>query len=89
MSLEQRGIIIKAFIFSKLNYCPLVWKCHNKTLNNRINHLQDGTLRIVYRDQQSSFKELLEIDSSTKIHVRNHQYLIPEIFKVKKGFHLQ
>ena len=47
--------------------------------------MQDGTLRIVYRDQQSSFKELLEINSSTKVYVRNHQYLIPEIFKVKKG----
>ena len=40
---------------------------------------------MVYRDKHRTFKELLEIDSSTPICVRNLQYLMAEIFKLKKG----
>ena len=43
------------------------------------------TLHIVYIDKQSNFKELFGIDSSTTAHVRNLQYLMAKIFKVKKG----
>ena len=40
-------------------------------------------LRIVYKDQKSSLDELLKKDDSCKIHDRNLQKLVSEIFKVK------
>ena len=37
LCLEQRKLIMKTFIESQFNYCPLVWMFHNRTLNNKIN----------------------------------------------------
>ena len=42
-------------------------------------------LRMVYRDETSSFSELLEKDGSVTIHHRNLQFLAIEMYKVFKG----
>ena len=55
-------VIMKTFIMLQFNYFPLVWMCHNKTLNNKINELHERALRLVYDDRQSTFEELLNID---------------------------
>ena len=34
-------IIMKTFIQSQFNYCPLVWMFHNRTLSNKINKLHE------------------------------------------------
>ena len=41
------------------------------------------TLRVVCKDHNSSFDETLEKDNFCKIHDRNLQKLVTEIFKVK------
>ena len=41
MDLDKRRIIMRAFIISQFNYCPLVWMCHSRRLNNKINHLHE------------------------------------------------
>ena len=51
--------------------------------NHHINLIHEWTLRVVYKDHNSSFDELLEKDNSCKIHDRNLQKLVTEIFKVK------
>ena len=39
-------------------------------------------LRLTYKDNQSSLKELLEKDRSVTVHRKNLQALVTEIFKV-------
>ena len=56
---------------------------HNRKLNNHINHIHEKALRIAYQDHNSTFNELLAKDGSFKIHDRNLQKLLIEIFKVK------
>ena len=34
---DKLKMLMKAFIVSQFNYCPLVWMFCNRTLNNRIN----------------------------------------------------
>ena len=58
---------------------------HNRRLRNRINHLHERCLRIVYADEISSLKDLLEKDNSPTIHQRNLQILAIELFKNAKG----
>ena len=58
---------------------------HSRKLNASINRLHERALRVVYRDFDSSFEELLRRDSSTTLHQRNLQKLMTEIFKVKTG----
>ena len=39
---------MKAFIESQFNYCPLIWMFHSRTMNNKINHIPERVLRLVY-----------------------------------------
>ena len=62
---------------------------HNRKLNNRINRIHERDLRIAYQDHNSTFNELLAKDGSFKIHDRNLQKLLIEIFKVKMKLGLE
>ena len=53
-------------------------------MNNKMNHLHERCLRIVYSDKTSSFEKILETDRSVPIHIRNLQVLAAEIFKISK-----
>ena len=39
MSLEKRKTLMRAFIESQFNYCPLIWMLRSRALNNKINHI--------------------------------------------------
>ena len=83
ISINKRKILINSFFKSLFNYCPLVWMCHNRSYNNRINRLHERSLRMMYNDKRSSFEDLLRKDGSVSIHVKNIQFLMIEMFKVK------
>ena len=85
MPLEKRRIVMKTFIESQFNYCPLIWMFHSRTINNKINRLHERALRIVYSDFKSSFEGLLMKDNSFSIHERNTQSLAIEICKFLNG----
>ena len=56
--------------------------CHNHVTNRKINRLHERCMRIIYNDKQSSFKMLLEKDSSVSINDRNIVCLVTEMYKV-------
>ena len=85
MSLERRRVLMKSFIESQSAYCPLVWMCCDKTSDDRINHLRERALRIVYNDNVSIFEKSLEKDNSVTIHVRNLRILATELYKTKEN----
>ena len=64
LSKDKLRIIMKTFITSQFNYCPLTWTFHNRTLNNKINKLHERALRLAYDNDSSSFNELLDLDNS-------------------------
>ena len=74
---------MRAFIENEFNYCPFTWMFHNRTLNNKINKLHERALRLTYKDEKSTFSELLEKDKSVTIHERNIQKLATLMYKVK------
>ena len=85
ISLEKRRLVMKTFIESQFNYCPLIWMFHSRTINNKINRLHERALRIVYSDFKSSFEGLLMKDNSFSIHERNIQSLAIKIYKFLNG----
>ena len=85
MSFQQRRLLLKSFVEAQFGYCPLVWMFHGREINRKINHIHERSLRIVYRDYNSSFKDLLKKDNSVCIHHRNIQRLAVELFKVKEN----
>ena len=78
--------LMKAFIESQFNYCPLIWMFHSRTMNNRINRIHERALRLVYSDHVYSFDKLLNKDWSFSIHHRNIQCLAIELYKFFHGF---
>jgi hypothetical protein len=85
ISFDQRRCLMLAFFASQFSYSPLVWMFHSRKLNRKINNLHYRALRLVYRDETSSFDELLVKDGSVIVHHRNLQYLAIEMYKVFKG----
>ena len=57
---------------------------HNRSLNNN-NRIHERAFRIVYGDEKSTFKELLEKDNSVTVHVKNLQVLVTEMYKVQNN----
>ena len=59
MDQAKLRMLMTSFINSQFQYCPLVWMFHSRKLNTKINRLHERALRITYRDQESSFEDLL------------------------------
>ena len=76
-------LVMRTFIVSQFNYCPLLWMFHSRILNDKINKLHERALRLVYKDDNLTFQQLLEKDKSVTIHERNLQRLAIEMYKVK------
>ena len=72
-------------LIKSLSYCLLMWMTHSRGLNNKINHIHERALPIVYKDFSTSFEGLLAQDKSATTHNQNLQQLAIEIFKVRIG----
>ena len=56
--------------------------CHSRFLHTHINKIHERTLRITYKDNNSSFEQLLIITGSVTIHHKNLQVLLAtEVYK--------
>ena len=75
-SCMKRRSLMKTFVISQFNYCPLIWMFHNRALNNRINRIHERASRLVYLNNSQSFSELIELDNAVTIHQRNLQVLL-------------
>ena len=78
---EKRKILMKTFVISQFNYCPLIWMYCQRRSNNLINRIHERALRIAYNDYTSDFESLLQKDNSVTIHERNIQGLTLEVYK--------
>ena len=76
-------ILLRAFVISQIEYCPLVWMFYSRHLNSKFNRIHDTALRIAYKDYDFSFNTLLENNDSVSIHVKHLQNLMIEMFKTK------
>ena len=74
---------MRTFIESQFNYCHLIWMCHSRDLNRKINKLHERALRAVYKDKHLTFEQILNRDGSFTMHERNLQKLAVEMYKVK------
>ena len=48
LSLQKCRILMKSFITSQFNNCPIVWMCHCISANYKVNNTHERALRIVY-----------------------------------------
>ncbi len=50
MGTEKLRYLMKAFVTSQFQYCPLVWMFHSRKVNHKINRIQVRALRIVHKN---------------------------------------
>ena len=41
MNIPKRKLLMNSFFILQFNYCPLVWMCHGRLMNNNINRLHE------------------------------------------------
>lgn len=71
LDFDSRKIIYNSFIVSNFNYCPMVWHFCGKVNNDKIEKIQERSLRILYRDYDASYEELLKrVDGATMLTAR-------------------
>ncbi len=83
MDTEKLQMLMRAFVSSQFNYCPIVWMFYDRSLDQRIGRAQERALRLAYKDYGSDFGSLLEQTKSVPIHTRNVQLLMTEVYKTK------
>ena len=76
---QKRKMLMKSFVISQFNYCPIIWMHCQRKSNNLINRIRERAL--AYNDYVTKFDQLLENDNSVTIHHRNIQALATEIYK--------
>ena len=59
--------------------------CSRKS-NNLVNKVQEKALRLTYKDNESNFETLLNENNETSVHKRHLQFLMTEIYKIKKNY---
>ncbi len=71
MASDELKCLMKTFVLNQFQYCPLVWMCHSRELNQKINKIYERALRIVYKDLDLDFEALLRKDSAVTVHEKN------------------
>ena len=82
--------LFKHFIILQFDFGPIVWLFFGslvvlRGLNNKINNIHEGALRVIYQDKKFSFETLLKRDKFVSIHMKNHIYLAIEVVQVKNA----
>ena len=85
MGQSKLRTLMRAFITSQFQYCPLIWMFHSRQLSKKINKIQERALRITYKDAESTYSELLEKDCAVTIQTKNLQLLMTEMYETKNG----
>ena len=79
MELRKNGILMNAFFTIQFNYCPAIWMCHSRSLNNKINDFLELCQKIIHNHEVLNFEALLNKNSSVSNHYKNIRALVIQI----------
>ena len=78
---KSKNVIYNSFIRSNFGYCPLVWHFCGKTNNNKLEKIQERSLRILHDNYELSYEELLNKNGSNTLLLHRLKLSIMEIYK--------
>ena len=81
---KSKSILYNSFVASNFNYCPLVWHFSGVINNNRLEKIQEGSLRILFNDCESDIHDLLDSIEGQTLAMRRLKYMLLEVYKCIK-----
>ena len=78
---NSRRTIHHSFIASNFSYCPLVWPFCVKTTNEKLEEIQERSLRIMCNDYTSSYEDLLRNTGLSTLLLNRLKCMLLETFK--------
>ena len=81
---KSRSILCNSFIASNFNFYPLVWNFCGAINNNRLEKIQERSLRILFNDYESYVHDLLDSIGGQTLTLWGLQYMLLEVYKCIK-----
>ena len=81
INFKSAKLIYNAYILSAFSYCPLIWTFCGKSANGLINNTHLRALKMIYKSENLSLEDIFHKDFSVKIHTKNLQLLMLEVYK--------
>ena len=79
---KEKEVLLSSFVYSKFNYCPLIWRfCSCKSLY-KIEKTQEQALRLLHNDFASDYAELLKRSGKAIMEIKRLRCLALKIFKI-------
>ena len=78
---KDKNVIFNSFIRSNFEYCPLVWHFCGKTNNNKLEKIQERSLRILHDTYELSYEELSNKNGSNTLLLHRLKLFIMETYK--------
>ena len=58
LDFKKKKLLMNSFFMSQFNYCQLIWMCHNRTKNSKINRVHERCLRFLYNDKNDLLEKV-------------------------------
>ena len=81
LSTDKAKILCNAFINSQFYYAPLIWMFAGKLLISRAQKIHFRSAQVVHNTYDTTYDELLSMNSDVSIHQRHLRFLVAEVFK--------
>ena len=78
---KEKEALVNTFVYSNFNYCPLIWHFSSKKSINKIEKIQERSLRLLHKNNIDTYNELLRKTAQPTMEVKRLRTLIIEIFK--------
>ena len=65
LDMKSKKLIFNSFIVSNFNYCPLLWHFCGKGNNNKLEQIQERSLRTLLSDTNPDYESLLDTFGTT------------------------
>ena len=82
LTVNCRKVIYQAFIESAFNFCPVIWHFCSEANTKKLEKLNYGALRHVYKDYDSDYEEILAKDKSIPLQLNRMRQVTLDMYKI-------
>ena len=77
--------IFHSFILSNFNFCPLAWYFCSKRNSQKLEKIQERSLRFIYNDKESTYEQLMMKAQVSSLEVKRMRNMAIETFNILYG----